>query len=157
MHLLLVGAMALAFQGQPAPHGASAYRRFAIALERMTRRRRPLALAAIVVPSPPSCRRRRSRTPTAKTTLLRARAASLTQDSALTGYDAMSYERISAGMGFGRIGRDRLLFRHESAAHIRWQQGVGIWVDVKGARTAIPMVSRPISGTKTAAHRTTPT
>jgi hemolysin secretion/activation protein ShlB/FhaC/HecB len=79
--------------------------------------------------------------PLAKSTLLHARTARLTQDSALVAYDAMSYERISVGMGFGRIGRDRLLFRHEAAAHVRWQQGVGAWVDVKGARTAIPMAS----------------
>ncbi len=51
---------------------------------------------------------------TAKTTLLAARAARLKQDSALVAYDAMTYERISVGFGFGSIGRDRLLFRHES-------------------------------------------
>src|SRR5262249_40825355 len=53
--------------------------------------------------------------PTARATLTHARAARLTQDSALVAYDAMSYQRISAGMGFSAIGRDRLLFRHESA------------------------------------------
>src|SRR5215467_7493782 len=79
--------------------------------------------------------------PTAKTTLLAARAARMTQDSALVSYDAMSYQRISAGLGFTAIGRDRLLFRHESAARIRWQQGVGVWMDAKGARTAVPMVT----------------
>jgi hypothetical protein len=77
---------------------------------------------------------------TAKTTLLRARVARLTQDSALTSYDAMSYQRVSAGLGFSKIGRDRLLFRHESAARVRWQQGVGVWMEAKGQRTAIPMV-----------------
>ncbi len=77
---------------------------------------------------------------TAKTTLLAARAARLRQDSALVAYDAMSYERISAGLGFGSIGRDRLLFRHEAAAHVRWRQGVGAWVDIKGARNAAPMI-----------------
>lgn len=79
--------------------------------------------------------------PTARATLLRARTARLTQDSALIAYDAMSYERVSVGLGFGRIGRDRLLFRHEAASHVRWRQGVGAWVDVKGARTAVPMAS----------------
>jgi hypothetical protein len=79
--------------------------------------------------------------PTAKATLLHARTARLTQDSALLAYDAMSYERISVGMGFGHIGRDRLLFRHEAAAHVRWRQGVGAWVDVKGARTAVPIAA----------------
>ena len=79
---------------------------------------------------------------TAKTTLLAARAARLKQDSALVAYDAMSYERISVGFGFGSIGRDRLLFRHEAAAHVRWQQGKGVWVDVKGARNAAPMLGK---------------
>jgi hypothetical protein len=77
---------------------------------------------------------------TAKTTLLRARVARLTQDSTLTAYDAMSYQRVSAGMGFSKIGRERLLFRHESAARVRWQQGVGVWMDAKGSRSAFPMV-----------------
>ena len=52
----------------------------------------------------------------------------------------MSYQRVSAGMGFSKIGRDRLLFRHESAARVRWQQGVGVWVDAKGSRSAFPVV-----------------
>src|SRR5438445_1928995 len=64
---------------------------------------------------------------TAKTTLLKARVARMSQDSALVAYDAMSYQRISAGMGFSKIGRDRLVFRHESAARIRWQDKVGVW------------------------------
>src|SRR6185369_16755352 len=46
---------------------------------------------------------------TAKGTLLKGRAARLTQDSALIAYDAMAYQRISAGMGFTKIGRDRLI------------------------------------------------
>ena len=76
---------------------------------------------------------------TAKATLLHARAARLTQDSSLVAYDAMSYQRISAGLGFSKIGRDRLLFRHESAARVQWRQGVGVWIEAKGARTAIPV------------------
>ena len=78
----------------------------------------------------------------ARTLLMRARVARLRQDSALTGYDAKSYSRISVGMGFGRIGRDRLLFRHEAAGHVRWQRGVGAWVQVTGARTAIPVADK---------------
>ena len=77
---------------------------------------------------------------TAKTTLLRARVARLTQDSALVAYDAMSYQRVSVRMGFSSTGPGRLLFRHESAARVRWQQGVGVWMDAKGARSAFPMV-----------------
>ncbi len=75
----------------------------------------------------------------ARTLLLRARKARLQQDSALVAYDAMSYQRISAGLGFSAIGRDRLMFRHEDVARVRWQRGVGAWVEVKGARTAVPV------------------
>ena len=42
----------------------------------------------------------------ARELLTRARAARLTQDSTLTGYDANAYERLSVGMGFKKIGRD---------------------------------------------------
>jgi len=76
---------------------------------------------------------------TARATLLEARVARLSMDSALVAYDAMSYTRISAGMSFLAIGRDRLLFRHESAARVQWQQGVGVWMEARGQRTAIPM------------------
>ena len=78
---------------------------------------------------------------TAKSTLLHARTARMMQDSSLTAYDAMSYQRISAGMGFTKIGRDRLIFRHETAARVQWQAGKGVWVDARGQRTAVPMIS----------------
>lgn len=77
--------------------------------------------------------------PMARTLLLQARKARLEQDSALQSYDATAYQRISAGMGIGSFGRDRLMFRHEDVTHVRWQQGVGAWVQLQGARTAIPI------------------
>ena len=76
--------------------------------------------------------------PSARTTLLQARVARLSMDSALVAYDAMSYSRISAGMSFLKIGRDRLLFRHETAARVQWRQGVGVWMEARGQRTTIP-------------------
>ncbi len=76
----------------------------------------------------------------AKDLLLRARAARLNQDSTLTGYDASAYERMSVGMGFKRIGRDRLLMRSERAAHVVWQRDRGAIIDVKGQRSAFPML-----------------
>jgi type II secretory pathway pseudopilin PulG len=76
--------------------------------------------------------------PSARTLLTRARAARLSQDSALLSYDVNSYQRISAGLGFSRLGRDRLIFRTEHAGRVRWQRDVGIWVDVTGARTVLP-------------------
>jgi len=75
----------------------------------------------------------------ARTILERAREARLEQDSALQSYDARAYMRISAGMGFSKIGRDRLIFRHENVTRVQWNRRVGAWIDVKGARTAIPV------------------
>ncbi len=76
----------------------------------------------------------------AKDLLLRARAARLTQDSTLTSYDAKGYERLSVGMGFKKIGRDRLLLRGERASHVQWQRGKGAIVDVTGQRAVFPML-----------------
>jgi hypothetical protein len=75
----------------------------------------------------------------ARTLLARARHARMAQDSALMSYDATAYLRVSAGMGFSKIGRDRLIFRHENVTRVQWQRNVGAWIDVKGARTAIPV------------------
>ena len=76
----------------------------------------------------------------ARDLLLHAREARLTQDSSLTGYDASTYERVSVGMGFKRIGRDRLLMRAERATHVMWQRDKGAVVEVKGQRSAFPMI-----------------
>ena len=76
----------------------------------------------------------------ARALLGQARAARMRQDSTLTGYDATAYQRISVGMGIRRVGRDRLLFRREVAARVRWQRDVGAFVDVLGGRQALPMV-----------------
>jgi hypothetical protein len=84
--------------------------------------------------------------PGARDLLLRAREARLSQDSSLTGYDANAYERMSVGMGFTRIGRDRLLLRSEQASHVVWQRGKGAIVDVKGRRSVLPMIEGVGSG-----------
>src|SRR3954464_241948 len=76
----------------------------------------------------------------ARDLLLRAREARLSQDSTLTGYTADAYERMSVGMGFKRLGRDRLLMRTERASHVMWQRGKGAIIDVKGQRSAMPML-----------------
>src|SRR5438067_3839264 len=70
---------------------------------------------------------------TARELLERARVSRMTQDSALLAYDATAYQRISAGMGFSRIGRDRLIFRTENVSRIRWQRGIGAWVELRGS------------------------
>ncbi|HEY5085782.1 MAG TPA: ShlB/FhaC/HecB family hemolysin secretion/activation protein [Gemmatimonadaceae bacterium] len=79
------------------------------------------------------------RDPEARALLDRARAARFTQDSALKGYDATTYERISVRSKITSFGRDRLLFRTERATRIRWQRGNGAVVDITGARSALPM------------------
>src|ERR1700694_2708000 len=76
----------------------------------------------------------------ARDLLLHAREARLIQDSTLTGYDASAYARMSVGMGFKRIGRDRLLMRAERATHVMWQRDKGAVVEVKGQRSAFPMI-----------------
>jgi len=76
----------------------------------------------------------------ARVLLHSAREARMRQDSALLAYDATAYQRISAGLGFRAFGRDRLLFRTENVSRVRWSRDGGAWVDLKGARTALPMV-----------------
>jgi hypothetical protein len=78
----------------------------------------------------------------ARSLLLLARDARLRQDSALASYDATTYQRISAGFGFAKFGRDRLAFRTEDATHVRWRRGVGAYVDVTGSRTVIPIAGK---------------
>src|SRR5688572_9586251 len=73
-----------------------------------------------------------------RTMFYRARAARMTQDSALVSYDVNAYQRISAGIGFNRLGRDRLIFRNEQAGRIRWHRDVGLWIDITGTRTVLP-------------------
>jgi hypothetical protein len=92
------------------------------------------------VPVTPALMASAFKDPRARAILLQAREARLRQDSSLTGYDASAYERLSVGMGFKRIGRDRLLLRTERATHVVWQRGKGAIIDVKGQRSAFPML-----------------
>jgi len=69
----------------------------------------------------------------------KARRARWFQDSTLTSYDATVKQRLSAGLNVKAIGRDRLLFRSEVAARVRWTRPNRAWVDVLGARTAVPV------------------
>jgi hypothetical protein len=79
---------------------------------------------------------------TAKSLLLRARIARMTQDSLLLSYDASTYQRLSVGLGFKAFGRDRLAVRSEAAAQVQWMRGRGAWVDVKGSRSVVPIVGK---------------
>ncbi|MDB4914635.1 MAG: hypothetical protein JWM95_2279 [Gemmatimonadetes bacterium] len=78
----------------------------------------------------------------AKSLLLLARDARMRQDSALLSYDATTLQRISAGVGFTKFGRDRLAFRSEQSTHVRWRRGIGAYVDVTGSRTVVPIAGQ---------------
>ncbi|MEO7966719.1 MAG: hypothetical protein ABIT38_22705, partial [Gemmatimonadaceae bacterium] len=101
--------------------------------ERRTPRRIPLT---------PELERTAFIDPGARSLLLNARAARLRQDSSLLSYDAKAYQRLSVGLGFRAIGRERLLFRTENASRVRWSRTNGVYIDMNGARTAIPMLSQ---------------
>jgi hypothetical protein len=75
----------------------------------------------------------------ARTLLQRARTARVAQDSALRGYDAKTYQRISVGMGMRHVGLEKLLLRTESAARVRWSRASGVLVEPTGRRSAFPM------------------
>lgn len=75
---------------------------------------------------------------TARDLLLRARAARMTQDSALVSYDAKSYQRVSVGMSLRETARERLVFRTENASRVQWHRDAGARVEVLGARAALP-------------------
>ncbi len=77
----------------------------------------------------------------ARDLLARARAARSAQDSSLRGYDAHSYQRVSAGMSVRETARERLIYRSEGAARVRWRRGVGARVEVLGARAALPILT----------------
>ena len=79
---------------------------------------------------------------TARQILLLARAARMRQDSALQSYDATTYQRTSAGIGLGRLGRDRLAYRSEQATRVQWRRGSGAYVQVTGSRSVVPIAGR---------------
>ncbi len=80
--------------------------------------------------------------PGAKDLLLRARVARLKQDSALASYDATTYQRVSAGLGFKAFGRERLAMRAEEASRVQWERGRGALVEVKGSRVVVPIAGK---------------
>lgn len=79
--------------------------------------------------------------PAARELLLKARDARMRQDSTLASYDASAYQRVSMGLGFRAIGRNRLFFRTENASRVRWSRDGGAVVDLKGRRTVFPMLA----------------
>ncbi|HEU4586364.1 MAG TPA: ShlB/FhaC/HecB family hemolysin secretion/activation protein, partial [Gemmatimonadaceae bacterium] len=93
----------------------------------------------MLIPLTPELRATAYRDSLARDLIARARVARLRQDSSLLSYDATTKQRVSAWLGVRKLGARRLAYRSENASRVRWQRGVGAWVDVIGARTAIPM------------------
>jgi hypothetical protein len=73
----------------------------------------------------------------------RARKARLTQDSSLKSYDSKVRQRLSVYVGIGKLGRDRLVYRQESAARVQWERNAGVHIELTGARVAIPVINSP--------------
>lgn len=73
----------------------------------------------------------------------RARAARVSQDSSLQSYDSKVRQRLSVLLGLGKVGRERLVFRQESAARVQWQRDAGARIEVTGGRVAIPPLGSP--------------
>jgi len=118
------------------PDSADKSRAVADTIDRDRRRsRRP------PIPVTPELEASAFRDPASRQLLAKARVARMQQDSTLLAYDATAYQRLSVGLGFRAIGRDRLLFRTENASRVRWSRSAGAWIDVKGARTVFPMVT----------------
>lgn len=134
---------------------ASAARKDSVELQRMRREDRVDSIRRVHRHSDSSdIRRRRARqiqlTPAlaasafrdarASTLLGMARKSRLEQDSSITGYDATTYERMSVGLGFRRIGRERLLMRAERAARVVWSRNHPASVEILGKREVMPML-----------------
>ena len=73
----------------------------------------------------------------------RARKARLAQDSSLRSYDSRVRQRMSVYVGIGTLGRDRLVYRHETAARVQWERDAGVRMEFTGARVAIPVINSP--------------
>ena len=98
------------------------------------RRRRPVSRDSVT----PELERTAFRDEGARTLLYQARIARLSQDSALVSYQAKAYQRVSVGLGFRAIGRNRLLFRNEVASEVSWSRSGGALVNIKGHRAVAP-------------------
>ncbi len=75
--------------------------------------------------------------PAARDLVNGARARRQTVDRSILEYRTRSTERISAG--YRIIGRDRLLFRRETAADVHWSRTGPIEIKVIGAREVVPV------------------
>jgi hypothetical protein len=70
----------------------------------------------------------------------RARVRHIRQDSLVKDYRARVRTRIEAASGRSRFARLTSLFVHETDARVAWQSPNDLRVEVRGARTAIPLL-----------------
>lgn len=75
-----------------------------------------------------------------------ARRARTQQDSALRAYEAKTTSRVSVGLGTGALMRNRLLFRSENVARVRWRRGSGMWIEPLARRSTTPGGAMSVSG-----------
>ena len=73
----------------------------------------------------------------------KARAARISQDSSIMGYDAKVAQRLSVKAAVGPVTMERLAFRQEATARVQWQRGIGAHIDLTGARVSIPAIGMP--------------
>ena len=73
----------------------------------------------------------------------KARAARISQDAAVNGYDAKVAQRLSVKAAVGPVTLERLAYRQEATARVQWQRGIGAHIDVTGSRVSIPMLGLP--------------
>lgn len=64
----------------------------------------------------------------------RARAERFRTDSALAGYRATAYERLTVGGSVGPVGRERTLGRRETVGDVTWSRGGGAHIAMRGRR-----------------------
>ncbi|MEO5509168.1 MAG: BamA/TamA family outer membrane protein [Longimicrobiales bacterium] len=71
-----------------------------------------------------------------------ARARRQTVDRSILDYRTVSTERMS--VGYRIIGRDRLVFRRETAAKVHWQRTGPIEIQTLGAREVVPVATTKV-------------
>lgn len=80
--------------------------------------------------------------PGARELLRRVRVGKESREAAITHYSALARERIS--MGVRALGRDRLVYRRELAAHVDWRRDGPSRITVAGAREAVPIAIKGV-------------
>jgi hypothetical protein len=73
----------------------------------------------------------------------RARAARVRQDSTLVAYDAKVVQRLTVKAAIGKVPLEKLMYRQDNSARVRWDKKGGAHVEVTGARVAVPPVGMP--------------